>query len=182
MSLGNSTGEQLAQEVDALLKAPGNDGEASPWGAVTLYYGRRQLEQNATYPRVCWVPIGGPVQMAPYAGGRGRIAGKEAMQLRSAGLQHDVFIHNLTFENTEALWKAVVASIVLSFRGSVELDDFEWITETQAHDFTVEGTMIRQRVTIATPIHDTDRTTVEVLYQTHTGTFRGRTGDEDVCT
>jgi hypothetical protein len=182
MTLGNSTGEQLAQEVDDLLKAPGNDGEPSPWGEVTLYYGRRDLERNTTRPRVCWVPIGGPLEMGPYTGGRGRVAGKEAMQLRSAGLQHDVFVHNHTFEDTESLWRAVVASIVLSFRGSVELEDFEWVTETSAGDFVVDGTMIRQRVSIATPIHNTDRTTVEVLYQRHTGTFQGPTGDEDVCT
>ena len=182
MSLGNSTGECLAQEVDDLLKAPGNDGSPSPWADVTLCYGRRDLEKHASPPRVCWVPLGGPIEVPPYAGGRGRIADKQAFHLRSAGLQHDVFVHNRTFEDTEALWKAVLASIVLSFRGSVQCEDFEWVTETSAGDFVVDGAMIRQRVTVATPIHDTDRTTVEVLYQSHTGTFQGPTGDENVCT
>jgi hypothetical protein len=182
MALGNSTGEQLAQEIDDLLKSDGLDGTPSPWGEVKLFYGRRELERNATWSRVVWVPIGGPIEVPSYTGGRGRATDKNAQQLRSAGLQHDVFIHNDTFETTEALWKAMVASIQTCTSGSLAFEDFEIITETQAHDFAVEGVMYRQRVAISIPIHDTDRTTAEVLYQKHTGTFQGRLGDEDVCT
>lgn len=182
MTLGNSSGELLATEIDALLKSPGLDGTLSPWKDVQLQYGRKELERNVTWPRVCWVPIGGPIEVPGYTGGRTRAVDKDAQQLRSAGLRHDIFIHHSSYETAEALWKAMVASIHICASGSLAFEDFEIITETQAHDFTVDGVMYRQRVAISIPIHDTDRGTTEVLYQQHIGRFRGRTGDIDVCT
>lgn len=172
-----SSGEQLAALVDTLMKSGGS------WSTVVLQYGRRELEENQTYPRICWVPIGGNIDQTSYVGGRPGTGDTRAKQLRSAGLQHDVFIHNEDFEDTEDLWKAFVAAVVTEGLGSVEMGEFEWITETQAADFAVDGYMIRQRFTALIPISDSDIGTVEVTGQSHTGTFQGHAGggDVDVC-
>jgi len=170
-----STGEEIASAVDMTLKAEGS------WQDVYLGYGVRELEEHRSWPRIVWVPIGGPVEQTKHPGGRARATGVRAMHLRSAQVQYDVFIHYDSYENTENLWKAFVASCVMELRGSVEHGNHEWITETTAHDWSVEGHMIRQRLSVGTPIHDTDLTTKAVKYQSHTGTFQYGAGEEDVC-
>lgn len=181
MALGNSSGEQLATAVDGRLKADDETGAPSPWLEVELQYGRRQLEENTTYFRVCWVPIGGSIEQTMYAGGRTRAADRSAMQIRTDVLEHDIFVHGSNFETTEALKRAMVAALVQCASGSIAFADWEWITETQAHDWTVDGSMIRMRVGVQLPIHDSDRVTAEVLTTSWTGTFQGQSGDTDVC-
>jgi len=176
-----SSGEQLAALVDTQLKSAGS------WSDVTTYYGIRELERHQAYPRICWVPNGGSIAQARYPGGRERTLPStekaRSKTIRTAPLEHDVYIHHIGFENTENLWKAFVASVVLCTTGSVAMGDFEWITETQSHDYAVEAYMIRQRVSIRIPILDSanELGTVAITGQTHVGTFQGESGDEDVC-
>lgn len=174
-----SSGEQLATLVDTTLKSEGS------WADVTTYYGIRELERHETYPRIAWVPRGGSVAQTKYPGGQVRTAGVRERVLRTGLLEHDVFLHHTGFENTEALWRAFIASVTIQASGAIELGAFEWITETTAHDYAVDAYMIRQRVTVRVPIHGSDIgfvvQTRAITTQAHTGTFQGESGDVDVC-
>jgi hypothetical protein len=171
-----STGETIAADVHTQMQSGG------AFQDVTQWYGIRTLEEHRTYDRILWVPTTGQIDQTKYIGGRPRASGVLSKQLRSALVTHDVFIHTeADFESLETLWKAFVAACVQCLLGSVKMGETEWITETQSHDFAVDGYMIRQRIQFAMPINDTDLTTVEVTDQTHTGTFQGETGDTDVC-
>jgi len=173
-----STGESVAIAVDTTMKTLGS------WSDVFQGYGIRVLEQHYAYPRIIWVPIGGEIAQTSSPGGRIRTSNVRTKHLRSGVLEHDVYIHYDSYENTENLWKAFIASCVLETVGYLKLGDFQWVTDTDSHDYSVEGYMIKQRVSVQLPIHDDDRATQAVTTQAKTVTFQGHAGggDVDVCT
>lgn len=173
-----STGEALASAIDTKLKSAGS------WSDVYLGYGIRVLEEHRTYPRIVWVPTGGPIKQTTSPGGRVRDTDVRTNHLRSARLEHSVYIHYDSYENTENLWKAFLASCVLETVGYLQIGDFRWVTETTSHDYAVDGHMILQEVSYLLPIHDSDLATKAVTTQTKTVTFQGWAGggDVDVCT
>lgn len=177
-----SSGEDVALAVDTQLKSAGS------WADVYLGYGIRELEEHRTWPRIVWVPIGGSIVQTKYVGGRPSnlmfFNKTRTKQLRSAALEHHIFIHYDTYENVELLWKAFVASCVIEALGSIQLGSFQWITEAPSHDHAIDGFMLRQSMTVRIPINEADIATKAITGQGKTVTFSGHAGggDVDVCT
>ena len=145
--------------------------------------GRLAEKENADYPRIVWIPVGGPITPTDNVGGRLANAGADRIkQLRTVELNCEIHIWGQDVEQAENMLHALVASSYRLLAGSVMFGSHSWETQTQTGaDYSARGQKIVMDLTLKIPITDNAQALTTITSETHEGKFiYPPTGSEEV--
>jgi hypothetical protein len=147
--------------------------------------GRLAEKENADWPRIIWIPTGGPITATQNVGGRLTGAGTDrARQFRTVELNCDVNIWGQDVEQAEEMMHLVIAASFRLMLGSIEFSNHTWDTQTQTGaDYSARGQKIVLDAMMRIPVIDAAQQLAIVTAETHTGKFiYPPTGSEEtVC-
>lgn len=170
----------MASRFDQIVTEVHADAALAGIGYAT---GRLAEKENADYPRIVWIPTGGPITPTQNVGGRLATGNTQRIkQLRTVELNCEVHIWGENVEQAESLMHALVASCYRLLVGSVEFGNHSWETQTQTGaDYSARGQKIQLEVTLKIPITDNAKALTNITTQTHAGKFiYPPTGSEEV--
>ena len=145
--------------------------------------GRLAEKENADWPRIIWIPTGGPITPTQNVGGRLTGGGTErTRQLRTVELECEVNIWGEDAEQAENMMHLLIAACWRLLMGSVEFGSHVWDTQTQTGaDYSARGQKIQLDVTLKIPVTDAIQDLTVITTEQHSGKFiYPPTGSEEV--
>lgn len=148
---------------------------AGVFPGITYAVGRRAVKENATPPRVVWVPTNGVIAPALEVGGArvvGGQAGTRDRQVRTREQHFEVHCWGADVAQTENLVDAVVAAAWDLERGHQAAGSFVWETQTQdGADYAVLGEKVTLEMVAKVPVRTAASQLTQIAAQDHTGNF-----------
>lgn len=158
--------EQLATAIAANMTAGGS------WSTMTTGFGRLASKENATWPRMVWIPTGGPIHMTRHPGMQVRVAGSKQKVLRAAETNFEVMLWGEDHEEAEQLMHDCISATWQETHGNVEFQQHTWETESRKADYAVDGVKITLTLSIRIPVHESTAYTLGIVnYQDHDETL-----------
>ena len=145
--------------------------------------GRLAEKENADYPRIVWIPVGGPITPTDNVGGRLATGNTQRIkQLRTVELNCEVHLWGQDVEQAENMMHLLIAACYRLLVGSVVFGSHTWATQTQTGaDYSARGQKIELDLTIKIPVTDSADGLTVITTQTHAGKFiYPPTGSEEV--
>jgi len=147
--------------------------------------GRLAEKENADWPRIVWIPTGGPITATQNVGGRLMGAGTDrARQFRTVELNCEIHIWGQDVEQAEEMMHLIIAASFRLMLGSIEFSSHTWDTQTQTGaDYSARGQKIVLDSMLRIPVIDTAKPLSIVTTEVHAGKFiYPPTGSEEtVC-